>query len=345
MELFELTGQTIRSYDFGDPLGRGGFAEVYLARQHAVLRDVAIKIYLPKYANSPEFIRRFESEAQVVARLEHPHIVPLYDYWREPDRAYIVMRYMRGGSLRDLMEREGILDTDVTSRVLEQVGSALTFAHRNGVIHRDVKADNILLDEDSNAYLSDFGIAKELGGEALDGEGALVGTPAYLAPEQIRGDEAGPQSDVYALGIMLYEMLSGSRPFADETLATLVYKHLNEPLPMIDHDALNLPPAFNAIIQRATAKDPEERYPDAMALVREYQQTLRQGSSTEELELEELDFAEFELLETKNPYKGLRAFQQADAARLLRAYLHDPACIGSLARAGRGKQLPRGNRS
>ena len=314
MEVFELSGKTIKSYDFGDPLGRGGFAEVYRARQHAVLRDVAIKIYLPKYANSPEFIRRFESEAQVVARLEHPHIVPLYDYWREPDRAYIVMRYMRGGSLRDLMEQDGIMGTDVTSKVLEQVGSALTFAHRNGVVHRDIKADNILLDEDGNAYLSDFGIARELGGEALDSDGSLVGTPAYLAPEQIRGDDAGPQSDVYAFGIMLYEMLSGSRPFAGETLATLVYKHLNEPLPMIDHDALNLPPAFNAIIQRATAKDPEERYPDAMALVREYQQTLRQGAATMELELEELDFAEFELLETKNPYKGLRAFQQADAA-------------------------------
>lgn len=314
MEIFELTGRTIKSYDFGDPLGRGGFAEVYRARQHAVLRDVAIKIYLPKYANSPEFIRRFESEAQVVARLEHPHIVPLYDYWREPDRAYIVMRYMRGGSLRDLMDRDGVLDTDATSRVMEQVGAALTFAHRNGVVHRDVKADNILLDEDGNAYLSDFGIAKELGGEALDSDGSLVGTPAYLAPEQIRGDEAGPRSDVYAFGIMLYEMLSGSRPFADETLATLVYKHLNEPLPMIDHDALNLPPAFNAIIQRATAKDPEDRYPDALAMVREYQQTLRQGVATVELELEELDFAEFELLETKNPYKGLRAFQQADAS-------------------------------
>ena len=314
MEVFELTGQTIKSYDFGEPLGRGGFAEVYRARQHAVLREVAIKIYLPKYANSPEFIRRFESEAQVVARLEHPHIVPLYDYWREPDRAYIVMRYMRGGSLRDLMEREGILGPDVTSKVLEQVGSALTFAHRNGVVHRDIKADNILLDEDGNAYLSDFGIAKEQGAEALDGDGLIVGTPAYLAPEQIRGDEAGPQTDVYAFGIMLYEMLSGSRPFADETLATLVYKHLNEPLPMIDHNALNLPPALNTIIQTATAKEPEERYPDAMALVREYQQTLRQGAATLELELEELDFAEFELLETKNPYKGLRAFQQADAA-------------------------------
>ena len=314
MEVYELTGQTIKTYDFGEPLGRGGFAEVYRARQHAVLREVAIKIYLPKYANSPDFIRRFESEAQVVARLEHPHIVPLYDYWREPDRAYIVMRYMRGGSLRDLMEREGVIGTDFTDTVLEQVGSALTFAHRNGVIHRDIKADNILLDEDGNAYLSDFGIAKDLGGEPLDSDGSLVGTPAYLAPEQIRGEEAGPQSDVYAFGIMLFEMLSGSRPFADETLATLVYKHLNEPLPMIDHDALNLPPAFNAIIQRATAKLPEDRYPDAMALVREYQQTLRQGAATAVLELEELDYAEFELIETKNPYKGLRAFQQADAA-------------------------------
>ena len=270
---------------------------------------------LPKYANSPEFIRRFESEAQVVARLEHPHIVPLYDYWREPDRAYIVMRYMRGGSLRDLMEREGILGTDVTSRVLEQVGSALTFAHRNGVIHRDVKADNILLDEDGNAYLSDFGIAKELGGEALDGEGALVGTPAYLAPEQIRGDEAGPQSDVYALGIMLYEMLSGSRPFADETLATLVYKHLNEPLPMIDHDALNLPPAFNAIIQRATAKDTGRALPRTpWRWCGNTSRPCAKAPPQRSLSLEELDFAEFELLETKNPYKGLRAFQQADAA-------------------------------
>ena len=317
MEVFELTGKTIKSYDFGELLGRGGFAEVYRARQHAVLREVAIKIYLPKFANSPKFIRRFESEAQVVARLEHPHIVPLYDYWREPDRAYIVMRYMRAGSLRDLMDREGELSIEVISKVLEQVASALTFAHRNGVVHRDVKADNILLDDDGNAYLSDFGIAMEVGGEALDGDGALVGTPAYLAPEQITGDDAGPRSDVYALGIMLYEMLSGSRPFADQTLATLVYKHLNEPLPHIDHNALNVSPAFNAIIQQATAKSPDDRYPDAMALLREFQQALRSDSPEMEFELEELDFDDFEepeLLETKNPYKGLRAFQQADAA-------------------------------
>ena len=278
------------------------------------MREVAIKVILPKYANSPEFIRRFESEAQVVARLEHPHIVPLYDFWREPDSAYLVMRYLRGGSLRDYIDRQGKLETEVASSVLEQVGTALAFAHRNGVVHRDVNPGNILMDEDGNAYLSDFGIAMEEGTDDGHGEGAIVGTMAYLAPEQIRGVPAGRETDVYALGITLYEMLSGLRPFANLTLATLVYKHLNEPLPLLDHDALNLSPAFNAIIQTATAKDPAERYPDALTLVKEFQQTLRQGSSTIELDLEELDFAEFELLETKNPYKGLRAFQQADAA-------------------------------
>lgn len=314
MEILELTGRTIKGYEFGNKLGQGGFGVVYRAHQSVVSREVAIKVVSPKYANEPEFIRRFESEAQVVARLEHPHIVPLYDFWREPDSTCLVMRFLGGGSLRDLIDQGGKLDTGLAAKVLEQVGSALTFAHRNGVVHRDVKADNIFMDDDGNAYLSDFGIAKELGADVSDGSGALVGTPAYMAPEQIRGEGAGPYSDIYAFGIMLYEMLSGSRPFAEETLATLVYKHLNEPLPMIDHNALNLPPAFNSIIQRATAKEPSERYEDALALVMEFQQALRQGAASVELELEELDFSEFELLETKNPYKGLRAFQQADAA-------------------------------
>lgn len=314
MEILGLTGKTIKGYEFEDLLGQGGFGVVYRAHQSAVLREVAIKFVLPKYANQPDFIRRFESEAQVVARLEHPHIVPLYDYWREPDSTCLVMRYLSGGSLRDLIDKQGVPDTEVTSRVVEQVGNALSFAHRNGVVHRDVKADNIFLDEEGNAYLSDFGIAKEEGADASDGSGTLVGTPAYMAPEQIRGEGAGPRSDVYAFGIMLYEMLSGSRPFANETLATLVYKHLNEPLPMIDHNALNLPRAFNEIVQKATAKDPADRYEDARDLVREFQQALREGAAGVDFELEELDLSEFELIETKNPYKGLRAFQQADAA-------------------------------
>lgn len=314
MEILELTGQSVKSYEIEELLGQGGYGVVYRARQSAVLRDVAIKVILPKYANSPEFIRRFESEAQVVARLEHPYIVPLYDYWREPDSAYLVMRFLRGGSLRDKIDAQGKLDVEATGKVLEQVGAALTLAHRSGVVHRDVKADNILLDEEGIAYLGDFGIAKEVGSDAGGGQGEIVGTPAYLAPEQIRGGDIGPHSDVYAFGIMLYEMLSGQRPFAELTLATLVYKHLNEPLPTIDHNALNLPPAFNEIIQRATAKDPSERYPDAESLVRAYHQTLSHGAATIEMSLEELDLSDFDLLETKNPYKGLRAFQQADAA-------------------------------
>ncbi|MDE2856132.1 MAG: protein kinase [Chloroflexota bacterium] len=313
MEILELAGQTIKGYEFGDLLGQGGFGVVYRAHQSVVTRDVAIKVVSPKYANQPEFIRRFESEAQVVARLEHPHIVPLYDFWREPDSTCLVMRYLSAGSLRDLIEKQGVLDISLTAKIVEQVGSALNFAHNSGVVHQDIKADNIFLDASNNAYLSDFGIAKEVGADGSDGEDTLVGTPAYMAPEQIRGEGAGPLSDIYAFGIMLYEMLSGSRPFAEETLATLVYKHLNEPLPMIDHNALNLPPAFNSIIQRATAKDPSDRYPDALSLMMEFQQALRQGDATAELELEELDLSEFELIETKNPYKGLRAFQQADS--------------------------------
>ncbi len=314
MEVLELTGKSVRSYEIKNLLGQGGYGVVYRAQQSAVLRDVAIKVILPKYANQADFIRRFESEAQVVARLEHPNIVPLYDYWREPDTAYLVMRYLRGGSLRDLMHQDEPMNLEMVNKVLGQIGGALTLAHRKGVVHHDVKADNILLDEDGNAYLSDFGIAKDVDSQAAGSSINIEGTPAYLAPEQIRGGDISPASDVYAFGIMLYEMLSGKRPFAELTLATLVYKHLNEPMPMIDHNELNLPPAFNTIIQKATAKEPADRYPDAMALVKEFQQTLQHGSAVLEIETEELDLSEFELIETKNPYKGLHAFQQADHA-------------------------------
>ena len=316
MEIMDLTGTSEGSYNFQEVLGQGGLGVVYRATQDPIDRIVAIKVILPQFANDPSFIRRFESEAQVVARLEHPHIVPLYDFWRKAGRAYLVMRYLGGGSVRDLVNRQGKLSLDMVSRISMQTLSAMAFAHRNGVIHRDIKPDNVFMDEDGNAYLSDFGIAKTTGGSGDPSEaaGQIVGTPAYLAPEQIRGEEATAQSDIYAFGIMLYEMLSGERPFQDVSLATLVYRHLNEPLPMIDHERLNLPPVFNGIIQRATAKNPRERHRDAIELNDALQEALRESDESIELTLEELDFAELELLETKNPYKGLRAFQQADAA-------------------------------
>jgi serine/threonine protein kinase len=159
----DLIGANIRGYELLERIGAGGFGAVYRAYQTTISREVAIKIILPGWANNPEFIRRFETEAQVIARLEHPHIIPLHDYWRDPSGAYLVMRYLRGGSIRDAL-REGPYDLESTSRLLDQVASALDLAHRNRVIHRDIKPGNILLDEDGNAYLGDFGIAKDLSG-------------------------------------------------------------------------------------------------------------------------------------------------------------------------------------
>ena len=171
-----------------------------------------MKVIRPALANDPEFIRRFEAEAQLVARLEHPHIVPLYDYWREPDGAFLVMRYLRGGSLRDALV-DGPFRVERALGVVEQVGAALSAAHRQGVVHRDVKPANILLDEDGNAYLSDFGIATDV---------TRARTPQrsdssayYLSPEEFRGEAPTACADVYSLGLVLIEMLAGRHPLAD----------------------------------------------------------------------------------------------------------------------------------
>lgn len=187
--LEDLSGRAIRGYALGERLGTGGYGAVYRAVQPLVEREVAIKIILPQYADHPDFIRRFEAEAQLVARLEHPHIVPLYDYWREPGVAYLVMRLLRGGSLAAALQR-GPLPLPAVTQVLEQIGAALHTAHRVGIIHRDLKPANILLDEDGNAYLADFGIAKNLGNPVLADvtqPGVVIGSPAYFSPEQIIG--------------------------------------------------------------------------------------------------------------------------------------------------------------
>lgn len=158
----DLTGRAIRGYALAERIGMGGMGSVYRAVQPNVEREVAVKIILPAFANHPDFIRRFEAEAQLVARLEHPHIVPLYDYWREPGVAYLVMRLLRGGNIQNIL-KQGALPIEITAHLLEQICSALNAAHRIGVVHRDLKPANVLLDEDNNAYLADFGIAKNLG--------------------------------------------------------------------------------------------------------------------------------------------------------------------------------------
>ncbi len=207
----DLTGRAIRGYALAERIGMGGMGSVYRAVQPNVEREVAVKIILPAFANHPDFIRRFEAEAQLVARLEHPHIVPLYDYWREPGVAYLVMRLLRGGNIQNVL-KQGPMPIDTTAHMLEQICSALNAAHRIGVIHRDLKPANVLLDEDNNAYLADFGIAKNLGDPDFENQtqaDAIIGSPQYMSPEQIRSLSIRPQTDVYCLGVMLYEMLTG----------------------------------------------------------------------------------------------------------------------------------------
>ena len=239
------------------------------------------QVILPAYANDPEFIRRFESEANLVARLEHPHIAPLYDFWRDPERRLsrhaLPARRQRPGSLRD-----GPYELNAASRLLDQIASALDFAHRQGVIHRDIKPGNILLDEDGNAYLADFGIAKDLAGDQRKPEaaGEIAGSPDYIAPEQAHGESVTARTDIYSLGITLYEMIAGEHPFQNSSSIERLYKHINDPVPEIDAQPDGVQDPLNEIIQKATAKNPKQRYQDALAMAAAFRDAARRNGAS-----------------------------------------------------------------
>ncbi|MCI0634096.1 MAG: protein kinase [Actinobacteria bacterium] len=300
----ELKGEPLRGYRLLEQIGDGAFGAVYRAIQPQVHRDVAIKAIHPHLANDPDFIRRFEAEAQLVARLEHPHIVPLYDYWREPGGAYLVMRFLRGGNLAEALD-DGGLDLDRAARILDQVGGALASAHRQGVVHRDVKPSNILLDEEGNAYLADFGIAKDVAVSGRTEPGAVKGSLLYLAPEQIRGEAITPRTDVYALGVVLYEVLVGEHPFRNVPDLAVYERQLREPLPPARRLRKELPSSVDDVIATATAKEPRQRFRDALSLTDAFRNALPAAEVTVA--------AAAPPLEARNPYKGLRPFTEADA--------------------------------
>jgi WD40 repeat protein/serine/threonine protein kinase len=300
----EIAGEPLRGYRLLEQVGAGSFGSVHRAFQPQVGREVAIKTIHSRFANDPEFIRRFEAEAQLVARLEHPHVVPLYDFWRDPDGAYLVMRYLRGGSLRERLA-QGPLGRKEAARLLDQVASALLAAHRQGVVHRDVKPANILFDEEDNAYLSDFGIAKDV--EVA--EVAPGGTPSplayYLSPEEARGEPATPRADIYNLGLVLYEILAGRHPFADAPPEEVLAKHLSAPVPSIGALRPDLPPGVDEVIAVATAKVPGDRFPDAQVMASTFRAALVPADGRR---------PETPSTEVRNPYKGLRPFLEPDAA-------------------------------
>ncbi|MBI5958631.1 MAG: protein kinase [Chloroflexi bacterium] len=270
-------------YEIRSLLGRGGMAAVYLARQSSMNRDVAVKVMASELADDDQFVSRFEHEAQLIAKLQHPHILPVIDFGREGKRIYIVMQYIQGGTL-DHRLSEGPLPLRMASRMFEQIASALAFAHSQGVIHRDLKPNNVLLDDRSNAYLVDFGIAKMLAGTAkLTATGNILGTPAYMAPEQWRGEPVDARTDIYSLGILLYEMLLGRLPFAGDTPYTLMYKHMNDAPPPPHQVKQDVNPAAEAVILKALSKDPDDRYQSAEAMAEELSNAARAASTPSSL--------------------------------------------------------------
>ncbi len=313
-----VAGRHIKGYELRNRIGAGGFGAVYSAYQAVVDREVAIKIILPDYANQPDFIRRFEAEAQLVARLEHPHIVPLFDYWREPDGAYLVMRLL-DESLYDQLQISP-LDPVRAGKLVEQIASALALAHRSGVVHRDLKPANILLDADGNGYLSDFGIAKAIGRGAS--EENVSGSLGYISPEQLRNEPSTPAIDIYSFGVVLYETLTGHHPFAGDTPSQLVMRHLNDPLPALKELRPDLPANLNDIIQQATAKRASDRYTNVLDIAADLRRTLVEAALVTAPETAvlrgRLDDQDTVIsvadLRIENPYKGLRPFQEADAA-------------------------------
>ncbi len=230
-------------YVLHERIGEGAFAVVHRATQESLGREVAVKIIRAELANRPEFIRRFEAEAQMVARIEHPSLVPLYDYWREPDRAYLVMRWMTGGSLHTRLD-EGPWPLDAVIELVDQIAGVLSAAHQQGVVHRDVKPENILFDNEGRAYLADFGIALEEADRARPEAALSEGSPIFASPEQLRRDPVGPEADIHALAIVAYTMLVGRPPFAD-TLdePTRLQRHLHEPIPPFDRSEPRSPKA------------------------------------------------------------------------------------------------------
>jgi serine/threonine protein kinase len=258
-------GQMLGNYRLYEPIGTGGMATVYRGEQLTIQRTVAIKVLSSALAGDEEFVTRFRREAETAARLEHPHIVPVYDFGAVGGVLYVVMRYLPGGTLAQRLKRFGLPSLADTADLLNQIASALDYAHKNGVVHRDIKPANILLDEDGRAYLADFGIARLLntaGTTITTG----IGTPAYMAPEQFTGGTIEPRTDIYALGVMLYVMTVGKLPFESDSQLGVAYQHINtSPAPPIEESPA-LPVGVSDAIVKALAKAPGDRPPTAGSL-------------------------------------------------------------------------------
>ncbi len=261
--------EKIGRYEIKSELGRGGMATVYRGYDPRFQREVAVKVLPPELLHSdPQFRMRFEREARIIAQLEHPSIVPVYDVGEENEQPYFVMRYMSGGSLSERI-KAGLHTVEEAVRILEQLAPGMDEAHAKGIVHRDLKPSNILFDSKGVPYISDFGIAKitEAQAGAVTGS-AIIGTPAYMAPEQATGElTIDGRADIYALGIILFEMLTGKQPYSADTPMGVAVKHITEPVPRILNVNPNLPAWTEMVISTAMAKDKNDRFATAVEMI------------------------------------------------------------------------------
>lgn len=266
----DLVGRTLGQYEILEEIGRGGMANVYRAVQPSIGREVAVKILPTHFLQDQTFLERFNREVQVIARLQHPHILPVYDYGEQEGRPYIVMAYLTGGSLADhIQQADNGMPLDEVVRLVSQIAEGLDFAHKEGIIHRDFKPRNVLLDRNGNAYLSDFGIAKvtEITAQ-LTGTG-IVGTPAYMAPEMAQPGGVSPLVDIYALGVTIYQMLTGLLPYEADTPLGVLMAHASRPIPDVRESRPDLPVYVQMVVGRAMAKDSMARYSTAGELAKD----------------------------------------------------------------------------
>ena len=259
--------EKIGFYEVKSELGRGGMATVYKAYDPRFEREVAVKVLPRELLHSdPQFRLRFEREAKIIAQLEHSAIVPVYDVGEADGQPYFVMRYMNGGSLSDRI-KAGVMSVEEAARILAVIAPGLDEAHSKGIVHRDIKPSNILFDKRDNPYISDFGIAKLTQAQAGNVTGsAIIGTPAYMAPEQAQGDEVDGRADIYALGIILYEMVTGRQPYEADTPMAVAIKHITDPVPRILRANPKLPEGMDELSQTAMAKKKNDRYPSAVEM-------------------------------------------------------------------------------
>ena len=256
-------------YEVAQRVGVGGMADVYLAQDTKMGRQVALKILHPQYAGDESFVERFRREALSAAKLQHPNIVQIYDSGQQGDFNFIVMEYVEGRSLKDYLTEEGPLEIAEANRIAREVLTALAYAHRSGLVHRDIKPGNILMSDDGKVQVTDFGIARAEAGSTMTQTGMILGTAYYLSPEQAQGLQLDGRSDIYSLGVVVYEMLTGRRPFEGDSPVSIAYKHVREmPRPPSHHRA-DVPQPLEAIVMTAMAKRPEDRYSSAALMRRD----------------------------------------------------------------------------